>query len=52
MQLLFFMKRIFLLFLLFLLLKQKGKEKEKKEKEKEGLLSIPSIILGCCFLRR
>lgn len=53
MQLLFFMKRIFLLFLLFLL---KEKEKEKKEKEKkEGemeLLSIPFIILGCCFLRR
>lgn len=51
MQLLFFMKRIFLLFLLkFLLLKEKQEEKE--EKEKEGLSSIPSIILGCYFLRR
>lgn len=51
MQLLFFMKRIFLLFLLFLLLLLKEKEKEKKEKEM-GLLSIPSIIHGCYFLRR
>lgn len=51
MQLLFFTKRTFLLFLLLLLL-LKEKEKEKKEKEKEGLLSIPSIIHGFCFLRR
>lgn len=53
MQLLFFMKRIFLLSLLLkFLLKEKQEAKEEKEEGEMGLSSIPSIIPGCCFLRR